>query len=292
MFSVGKATITRIEETYLAVYARDSFPEFTDAHHAPSTSTGWRPHHYEPAPAKIKLSVHSWLLQIGGQKILIDSCCGNDGMRATGRSGHAQYALSRTARGGRCAAGRDRPGDVHASASRSCRLEHAAEGRQMGADVPERALRVLQARCRLLPRRSISIRRTRRPSSAHSANACCRSSRPARADLVRRHVPAQRPHRDRCRRRAIRPATWCSSWRAAGSTRAFIGDVFHHLLQVYYPHWNFPKNSDAEQARVSRRKVLDIAPQAARWCSPGHVGLPFAGRVEATAKGFRPDFAP
>ncbi len=42
-----------------------------------------------------------------------------------------------------------------------------------------------------------------------------------------------------------------------GERAAFIGDVWHHLLQVYYPDWNFPKNSDAEQARVSRRKVLD-----------------------------------
>jgi len=27
----------------------------------------------------------------------------------------------------------------------------------------------------------------------------------------------------------------------AGDRALFIGDVFHHLLQVYYPHWNFPK---------------------------------------------------
>ena len=35
-----------------------------------------------------------------------------------------------------------------------------------------------------------------------------------------------------------------------GERAAFIGDVWHHLLQVYYPDWNFPKNSDAAQARV------------------------------------------
>ena len=44
---------------------------------------------------------------------------------------------------------------------------------------------------------------------------------------------------------------------SGGQHGAFIGDVFHHLLQVYYPHWNFPKNSDAEQAKVSRRAVLE-----------------------------------
>jgi glyoxylase-like metal-dependent hydrolase (beta-lactamase superfamily II) len=69
-----------------------------------------------------------------------------------------------------------------------------------------------------------------------------------------------------------------------------IGDVFHHLLQVYYPHWNFPKNSDAEQARVSRRMVLELAASTGALVLPGHVGAPFAGHIEATGKGFRPRF--
>ena len=54
---------------------------------------------------------------------------------------------------------------------------------------------------------------------------------------------------------------------SGGERAVFIGDVFHHLLQVYYPHWNFPKNSDVEQARASRRMVLDrLRRRAARWC--------------------------
>jgi glyoxylase-like metal-dependent hydrolase (beta-lactamase superfamily II) len=77
-----------------------------------------------------------------------------------------------------------------------------------------------------------------------------------------------------------------------GQRAAFIGDVWHHLLQVYYPDWNFPKNSDAAQARVSRRKVLDYCASTGALVFPGHVGLPFAGRVEAAKNGYRPDFKP
>ena len=78
MFNVGQATITRIEETNLPGYLlRDIFPDFTDAHLAEHQS--WlAPHHYEAETGKIILSVHSWLLQVGGKKILIDSCCGNN----------------------------------------------------------------------------------------------------------------------------------------------------------------------------------------------------------------------
>jgi glyoxylase-like metal-dependent hydrolase (beta-lactamase superfamily II) len=77
---------------------------------------------------------------------------------------------------------------------------------------------------------------------------------------------------------------------SGGHHALFIGDVFHHLLQVYYPHWNFPKNSDAEEARQSRRMVLELAASTGALVLPGHVGAPFAGYIEATEKGFRPRF--
>ena len=67
-----------------------------------------------------------------------------------------------------------------------------------------------------------------------------------------------------------------------GQRAAFIGDVWHHLLQVYYPDWNFPKNSDVAQAVVSRRKVLDYCASSGALVFPGHVGLPFAGYVEGS----------
>ena len=39
---------------------------------------GWMvPDHYDPATGFLKLSIHSWLLEIGGKKILIDTCVGN-----------------------------------------------------------------------------------------------------------------------------------------------------------------------------------------------------------------------
>jgi hypothetical protein len=66
--------------------------------------------------------------------------------------------------------------------------------------------------------------------------------------------------------------------------------VFHHLLQVYYPHWNFPKNSDVEQARTSRLRVLEHCASKGALVFPGHVGAPFAGHIEAAANGFKPRF--
>ena len=77
---------------------------------------------------------------------------------------------------------------------------------------------------------------------------------------------------------------------SAGQQAMFIGDVFHHLLQVYYPHWNFPKNSDPEQARISRRTVLGDCASTGALVLPCHVGAPFAGHIDAMDGGFRPRF--
>ena len=69
-----------------------------------------------------------------------------------------------------------------------------------------------------------------------------------------------------------------------GNRATLIGDVFHHLLQVYYPDWNFPKNSNVEEARVSRRSVLDDCASSGALVFPGHVGFPFAGLSRRSAR--------
>ena len=232
-----------------AIRCGTSFPDFTDAHMAEHKA--WlAPHHYEAETGKIRLSVHSWLLQVGGKKILIDSCCGNNKVKPGRPFWHMlNDAVSRAACRRRRAAGGDRSGDVHASASRPCRLEYAAEGRQMGADISQCALRVLEAGRRLFLQGRRRSRRKARPSSAPSANAWCRSSNTARPiwsaagpyrlnDFI--EIDSAPGHS---------PGHVFFKLESKGQRAAFIGDVWHHLLQVYYPDWNFPKNSDAAQAQ-------------------------------------------
>jgi glyoxylase-like metal-dependent hydrolase (beta-lactamase superfamily II) len=59
---------------------------------------------------------------------------------------------------------------------------------------------------------------------------------------------------------------------------------------VFYPDWNFPKNSDAEQARVSRRRVFEDGAASGALIFPGHVGAPFAGYIEKSGASYRPRF--
>src|ERR1051325_139152 len=78
-FTIGAATVTRIEESYEPNFDATMFfpgnwrPEIVEQHR------DWMlPNHYDPATGKLKLSIHSWLVQVGGRKILIDACVGND----------------------------------------------------------------------------------------------------------------------------------------------------------------------------------------------------------------------
>ena len=41
---------------------------------------------------------------------------------------------------------------------------------------------------------------------------------------------------------------------------------------------------------VSRRRVLDYCASSGALVFPGHVGMPFAGRIEKTQKRYQPDF--
>ena len=56
LFSVGDATIVRVEETNLPTYPlREIFPEFNDAHLAEHGA--WlAPHHYEAESGRIRLA--------------------------------------------------------------------------------------------------------------------------------------------------------------------------------------------------------------------------------------------
>ncbi len=289
VLSVGKATIARVEETYLPTYkARDLFPEFNDeleAKHAQELA----PNHYDPATGLIKLSVHSWLLQIGGRKILIDSCCGNNKIKP----GRPFWTNLNTNYLERLAAAGARPDEIDLVMCTHLHHDHVGWNtlQRDGKWVPTfPKARYVFSKPDFEYFHKLDTDPKPAPAEMGTFRECVLPIVEAgRADLV------TGPHR-LDEHIEIIPAPGHSAGHVvfkleSGSERAvFIGDVFHHLLQVYYPHWNFPKNSDAEQARVSRRKVLELCASSGAWTLPGHVGAPFAGHIEKSGAGFVPRF--
>jgi glyoxylase-like metal-dependent hydrolase (beta-lactamase superfamily II) len=289
MFSVGKATIVRIEETYQPVYnPKELFPEFTDE--AFSAHKHWlAPDHYDPATDKVKLSVHSWLLKVGRQTILIDACCGNHKSRPT----RPWWNMLNTPYLDRLAAAGARPDEIDLVMCTHLHHDHVGWNTQLrdGQWVPTFPnARYVFSKPDVDYFQKLDIDPQTAPAEFGTFRECVLPVIEAgRADLVEgasrlndfiEIVPAP----------GHSPGHMMFKLESGRRHAAFTGDVFHHLLQVYYPDWNFPKNSDAEQARASRRMVLEHCATKDALVLPGHVGAPFGGFIGVTANGFEPRF--
>jgi glyoxylase-like metal-dependent hydrolase (beta-lactamase superfamily II) len=288
IFSVGQATITRVEETYGPTYrAGELFPEWNDK--IRSAHDDWlAPNHYDAASGRIKLSVHSWLLQIGKQKILIDSCCGNNKVKP----GRPFWNMLNLPYLERLAAAGAQPQEIDLVMCTHLHHDHVGWNTQLrdGRWVPTFSnARYVFSKPDFDYYQKLDAG-AKEPAEFGTFRECVLPIVEAgRAELV------SGPHR-LDENIEIVPAPGHSAGHVVfklesrGERALFIGDVFHHLLQVYYPHWNFPKNSDAELARKSRSKVLADCASTGALVLPGHVGAPFAGHIDATVGGFRPHF--
>ncbi len=102
---------------------------------------GWLAPNFIDEEGRCRMSIHALVIESQGKRIVVDTCIGNDKLRSNPywnklslpflddlkKAGYLREAIE--FRG------------LHASARRSRRMEHDAEGRQVGADVSQRALR-------------------------------------------------------------------------------------------------------------------------------------------------------
>jgi hypothetical protein len=61
----------------------------------------------------------------------------------------------------------------------------------------------------------------------------------------------------------------------------------HHPMQIAAPEVNSFACFDAEQARASRRKILEECCEHHRLLIPGHFAAPYRGRVSCSGGRFR-----
>jgi glyoxylase-like metal-dependent hydrolase (beta-lactamase superfamily II) len=290
IFKVGQASITRIEEFFGPTYGpSDLFPEWNDDIFA-KHKTWLAPNHYDAASGLLKLSVHSWLLQVGKQKILIDACCGNNKIKP----GRPFWHMMNTPYLERLTAAGARPEEIDFVMCTHLHHDHVGWNTQLkdGKWVPTFPnARYVISKPDFDYHQKLDADPEKGPVEFGTFRECVLPIvESGRADLVTGPLRLNDYFE-------IVPAPGHSAghvvfkFEHSRERAVFIGDVFHHLLQVYYPHWNFPKNSDVNQARASRRMVLEYCASSGALVLPGHVGAPFAGRIEAGPQGFEPRFA-
>jgi glyoxylase-like metal-dependent hydrolase (beta-lactamase superfamily II) len=286
-FKVGAATVTRIEETYepnfeAAKFFSDWRPGVVDEH------ASWMlPHHYDPDTAFIKLSIHSWLIDIGGKKILIDGCVGNHKPRPL----RPKWHMLQTQYLERLAAAGVEPDDVDLVMCTHLHLDHVGwntrlrngrweptfpKARYVFSQADYDHYRKLDADPTSGPANHGSFRDSVLPVvDAGLADIV------AGAHTIDEHLSID-PHPGHT------PGTVAINLASLGASAQFCGDILHHMIQVYHPEWNSFACADGDNARKSRRRVLEHCAGTGALLMPAHFGVPFVCHIDSRQGGFVP----
>ena len=143
-WKVGKVKITKIVELETVGSTRFILPL---ASNEEIRKLPWLIPHFATEEGRLKMSIHSLVVETPTRRIVVDTGLGNDkqGRNVPTWNNRKTPFLETMTRGG-LSARQHRHRALHASACRPCRLEHAARRRPMGADLRQCALRVRQDR--------------------------------------------------------------------------------------------------------------------------------------------------
>jgi len=288
--TIGAASLTRIEELYAADWdAPAFFPDWRPEVVAPHL--GWMvPDHFDPAKNCLKLSIHSWLIRIGGRTALVDTCVGNHKTRPTRPKWHLMESryLQRLAAAG------VRPEEIDLVMCTHLHADHVGWNTRLdnGRWVPTfpKARYVFSKadydhylaldRDAKAPVNHGSFRDSVLPVVEAEQAQMVTGAQAIDEHLMLEPAPGHTP------------GSMVLKLAAGGGGGALLcGDVLHHAIQVYHPEWNSFVCADAALARQSRRKVLEHCSGTGALLMPTHFGAPFVCHIEAKAGGFSPRFA-
>ena len=148
---IGDVTITKVIELEVTGGSRFLLPQATPEAIKP---IAWLRPHFADENGRLRMSIHTFLVQTPTHRIVVDTCLGND--KENRRIPHWNNMKTKFLEDiaeARLRPRVDRYRAVHASSRRSCRLEHDEGGRQMGPDLPQRTLSVRPHRARTLGQR-------------------------------------------------------------------------------------------------------------------------------------------
>jgi glyoxylase-like metal-dependent hydrolase (beta-lactamase superfamily II) len=285
---IGDATVSRVEETYEPNFrASKFFPDWDPA--VLQEHGSWlSPAHYDPDSGRLKLSIHSWLLKVGGKRILIDTCVGNHKPRDARPFWHqldTKY-LERLAAAGA------KPEDIDMVMCTHLHVDHVGWNTKLenGRWVPTfpNAKYVFSRedyehyrKADADPEKGPANLGSFRDSVLPVVEAGLAQIVAGAADLDEYLKIEPAPGHT--------PGTIAIKFESKGERAIFCGDIIHHALQVHRPHWNSFACLDGASARTSRRKVLEHCAGGAL-LMPAHFGAPFACHVESRGEGFEPRF--
>jgi glyoxylase-like metal-dependent hydrolase (beta-lactamase superfamily II) len=287
-FQVGAATVTPVVEMVDRSFDFLAFlPKATED--ALRANLHWMaPHHFDPASRRVLLSMHSWLVEAGGKRILIDSCVGNGKQR----DARPDWCNLSTAFLDRLADAGARPEDIDYVLCTHLHADHVGWNTRLldGRWVPtfpnatyvfsrqEYAFWEAEHRAGKAGPHLQAFRDSVLPV-IEAGQVLIVEDRDEIAGLLQLE-PAPGHTRGHV-------AVWLEGGRGGvASSGVFTGDILHHPVQVLNPHWSCMGCLDPEQAAETRIRVLARCAAEDTILFPGHFMSPRAARITKANDGF------
>jgi len=279
--SFGDTTVTRIEESLGPLFRADKFfPDFDPAAIEPHLDW-FAPNHYIPETNKLVFSMHSWLIRTPEHTILLDTCIGND----KDRDGSAFFHQKSFPYLANLAAAGVRPEEIDFVLCTHLHVDHVGWNTRLvdGRWVPT------FPNARYVFSRTENERWAAAPTAAAYADSVLPVIEAGLVDLV------DGDH-EVCRQLTIQPAPGHTPGHISlvladgGDNGLFIGDALHSPIQAVFPDWNSGFCELPDQARATRRRLLEHCCETGATLLPQHFGAPFVAGVRPTQDAFRLDF--
>ncbi|KOX48007.1 beta-lactamase [Streptomyces purpurogeneiscleroticus] len=242
------------------------------------------PHHFDPASRRILLSMHSWLVETEGKRILIDGCVGNGKVR----DARPDWCNLSTAFLDRLAEAGATPDDIDYVLCTHLHADHVGWNTRLidGRWVPT------------FPNATYVFGRTEHAfwQAEHEKGArgphlqAYRDSVLPILEAGRALVVDEDHVLEGVLHLAPAPghtpghvAVWLHCGPEAG---AFTGDIIHHPVQVFHPEWSCMGCIDPATAALTRRRLLAQLAEAEGVLFPGHFMAPHAARIATRGDGF------
>jgi len=282
---IGDIALDRVAETDgLGFSPRGLFADFdeeTFRRHLPWMAG----RHYDPATRRLIMSVHSWVLRSDRLTVLVDTCGGND----KNRPGFAGFHMQQQPWLERLAAAGVRPEDVDFVLCTHLHVDHVGWNTRL---VDGRWVPTFPNARYLSSRREFEHWRPKAAPSeddavfldsvlpvAESGQLQLIDESHAIDDaMVIEHAPGHTP------------GSVVLKVSSKGEKALFSGDIMHHPIQVYEPHWNSQFCVDQTAARHSRRRVLETCVETGALLLPAHFAAPHGGRIRPSGDKFSIDW--
>jgi len=290
-FRVGRARVTRIEEwrgTFLT-------PELLFAGFDPQAYERTRGEigfqYLDPATHAIEARLQSWVIELDGVRVLIDTGAGND----KDRPGLPVFGALKTPFLERLATAGFGPSDIDIVICTHLHVDHVGWNTRLvdGEWVPTfpRAQYVFTAADAEYwdPRNAGNY--PPHVGAAVNAGFFDDSVRPILDRGLARLVSGSALVGPGLRLEPApghTPGSQTITLESDAERAIFCGDIVHHPLQILNPDWNSIFCEDASRARTSRRAVLENAARLEARLIPAHFAGEHSVRVVRDGQGFRP----